>query len=182
MLSSFNYQIVELEAVQAEARLVELSDILVDAVEGGSSVSFLMPFTQVEALAYWQNILPAIADGRTVLLAALVDGRTVGTVQLSLNTPPNQPHRADVAKLLVHSTTRRRGIGRALMQGVEGVALRRDRTLLTLDTWTGSVAERLYLSLGYVLIGTIPKYALFSNGQLGDASFFYKQLSLLPVI
>ncbi|MEH2359034.1 GNAT family N-acetyltransferase [Nostoc sp.] len=171
-----NYQIVEIEIAQAKARLPELSNILVDAVDSGASVSFMMPFTLIDAMTYWQSILPAVADGCTILLVALIEDRAVGTVQLGLATPPNQPHRADVAKLLVHRQARRRGIGRALMEHLESIALFQGRTLLSLDTLAGGVAEQFYLSLGYVLVGTIPKYACLPHGQLGDTSIFYKQL------
>lgn len=171
--------IVELEAKEAKLRLPELADILVDAVESGASVSFMLPFTQSEAIAYWTNIVTAIADGRTVLLVALVDNRAVGTVQLSLSVPPNQLHRAEVAKLLVHRTARQQGIGRSLMVHVEQIAKSRDRTLLTLDTLTGIAAEQLYRSLGYVCAGIIPEYACLPSGQLKDTSIFYKQLDLL---
>lgn len=171
-----NYQIVEIDAAEATARLPELSEILVDAVTSGASVSFMMPFTATEAIAYWQTILPAVAQGDKILLVALVEGRAVGTVQLSLTTPPNQSHRADVAKLLVHHQAKRQGIARSLMQRLEKVALSQGRTLLTLDTMTDSIAEGLYLSLGYVLVGKIPNYAYFPDGSLGDTSFLYKHL------
>ncbi|BAT53313.1 GCN5-related N-acetyltransferase [Nostoc sp. NIES-3756] len=171
-----NYQIVEIDAVEATSRLPELSEILVDAVTSGASVSFMMPFTVTEAIAYWQSILPAVAQGRTILLVALVEGRAFGTVQLSLTTPPNQSHRADVAKLLVHRQVRRQRIARKLMQRIEEVAISQGRTLLTLDTMTNSIAEELYLSLGYVLVGKIPNYAYFPDGLLGDTSILYKHL------
>ncbi len=171
-----NYQIVEIEIAQAKARLPELSNILLDAVDSGASVSFMMPFTLTDAMIYWQSILPAVADGRTILLVALIEDRAVGTVQLGLATPPNQPHRADVAKLLVHRQVRRRGIGRALMEHLESIALLQSRTLLSLDTLAGGVVEQFYVSLGYILVGTIPKYACLPHGLLGDTSIFYKQL------
>ncbi len=155
MLSSFTCEIIELEDTEAEARLPELTSIVIDAVEGGASVSFMMPFIHAEALAYSHGILPAVARGRTVLLAALLDGQAVGTVQLCLATPPNQPHRDEVAKLLVHRTARGHGIGRALMERLEDVARRHSRMLLTLDTLTVGVAEQLIFSLGYVLAGII---------------------------
>ncbi len=101
------YRIVELEADEAKSRITELADILVDAVESGASVSFMLPFTHAEAIAYWTNVIAAVTDGRTVLFVALLDNQAVGTVQLSLSVPPNQLHRAEVAKLLVHRTARR---------------------------------------------------------------------------
>lgn len=177
MRTGASYQIVELGVAEAESRLPELAEILLDAVAGGASVSFMSSFSHSEAVTYWSGIVSQLARGETVLLAALVDDRAVGTVQLHLGTPPNQNHRADVAKLLVHRSARRQGMARALMQHLEAVARQHDRTLLTLDTMTGSGAEQLYLSLGYVLVGVIPDYACFPDGELGDTSFFYKQLS-----
>jgi GNAT superfamily N-acetyltransferase len=176
MNMSFTYKIVELEAAEAKSCLSELADILVDAVESGAWVSFMLPFIHAEAIAYWNDVIAAVTDRRTVLLAALLDSRVVGTVQLSLSTPPNQSHRAEIAKSLVHRAARGRGIGRALMEGVEELAHRHSRTLLTLDTLAGSVAEKLYLSLGYVHVGTIPGYARLPSGPLIDTSIFYKQL------
>lgn len=170
------YNIVELSAAEAETHLPELADVLVDAVTGGASVSFMSPFTHPEAVAFWQNVISAVAAERTILLAALFGDRVMGTVQLSLATPPNQSHRADIAKLLVHRQARRLGMGRSLLQAVETVARQHDRTLLTLDTMTGSPAEQLYLSLGYTRVGVIPGYALFPDGLAGDTSIFYKQI------
>lgn len=176
-MTSKSYSIVELGPIEAEARLVELADILVDVVAGGASVNFMAPFMQAEALAFWQGVVSAVADRRTILLAALLDDRAVGTVQLSLATPPNQPHRADVAKLLVHRQARRLGIGRALIKRVEEVARQHDRTLLTLDTLTGTAAEQLYLTSGYVKAGIIPGYAYLPDGAtIGDTVIFYKHL------
>lgn len=172
------YQILELPSVVAETRVNELAEILVDAVCSGASVSFMPPFHQEHALHYWQTRLPAIATGDIVLLGAIWESRLVGTVQLELVTPPNQIHRASVAKLLVHRNARGNGIGRALMQQVEQVARSHNRRLLVLDTMAGSVAEALYRSLGYVQVGVIPDYAYFPDGTIGDTSFFYK--SLIP--
>lgn len=170
------HQILELVSVAAETRINELADILVDAVRSGASVSFMSPFDQDQSLHYWQTRLPAIATGDIVLLGAIWENRLVGTVQLDLVTPPNQHHRANVAKLLVHRDARRRGIGRALMQQIEQVARSHNRHLLVLDTMTGSAAEALYRSLGYMQIGIIPNYAYYPNGTIGDTTFFYKPL------
>ena len=170
------HQIIELDSLAAQARLTELAEILVDVVAGGASVSFMSPFSQAEAIEYWQGIIASVEREKTVLLVALLGDRAVGTVQLQLATPPNQPHRADVAKLLVHRSARRQGIARALMQQIEVVAQQHDRTLLTLDTLTNSAAERLYLSIGYVPVGVIPHYAYYPNGVLADTCVFYKQL------
>ena len=168
--------IVELDVTEATARLPELSEILVDAVAGGASVSFMPPFTQTDAMAYWSGLLPKVAAQQMILLAALRNDRAVGTVQLHLATPPNQPHRAEVAKLLVHQTARQQGIAKALLQKLEIVARQHDRTLLTLDTLTGSVAEQLYLSLGYCRAGVIPGYAYLPTGELKDTAVFFKCL------
>src|SRR6516165_8272415 len=123
----------------------------------GASVSFVLPFSRDDAKAFWQDqVLPAVHAGSRCVLLARAAGSIVGTVQLDLATPPNQPHRADVKKLLVHPDLRRRGIARALMQAVDAEAHRACRTLLTLDTVTGGPAESLYLSLGYLKVGVIP--------------------------
>jgi ribosomal protein S18 acetylase RimI-like enzyme len=172
-----SFHVITLEREGAEARLSELADILVDAVNGGASVSFMQPFTHTEAIAYWQTIILAVAARKTILLAATQGDRAVGTVQLQLSTPPNQQHRADVAKLLVHRSARKQGIGRALMQQVEVIATHQGRRLLTLDTMTGTAAEQLYLSLGYVKAGIIPDYAHFPDGEIGSTSLFYKLLT-----
>lgn len=171
------HQIIELDSIAARSRLTELAEILVDVVASGASVSFMSPFSKADAIEFWQGVIASVERGQTILLAALMGDRAVGTVQLQLATPPNQPHRADVAKLLVHPCARRQGIARALMQQIEVVAQQHDRTLLTLDTLTGSVAERLYLSIGYVPVGVIPGYAYYPDGiNLGDTCVFYKQL------
>jgi GNAT superfamily N-acetyltransferase len=170
-------EVVVLGPAEAGAQLGALADILVDVVDGGASVSFMAPFGREAALAYWRGVLAEVAAGRTVLFAALTDGgAAVGTAQLLPAWQPNQPHRAEVAKVLVHRRARRRGVGRALMMAVEREALRRGRTLLTFDTVTGGDAERLYIALGYARAGVIPDYALFPTGPLCDTTIFYKHL------
>ncbi|HEY9697390.1 MAG TPA: GNAT family N-acetyltransferase [Trichocoleus sp.] len=171
-----SHQIVQLDVTEATARLPELAEILVDAVASGASVSFMSPFTETEALAYWSSLLPKIAAQQIILLVALLNDRAVGTVQLHLATPPNQPHRAEVAKLLVHQTARQRGIAKALLLQLETLAKQQDRTLLTLDTLAGTVAERLYHSLGYCRVGVIPGYACLPTGELKDTVVFFKRI------
>jgi ribosomal protein S18 acetylase RimI-like enzyme len=155
-----------------------LSDILHAVVYDGAGVSFVVPFTHDEARAFWiEKVLPGVRAGTRRVLVARSGTRIVGTVQLDLATPPNQTHRAEVLKMLVHPDARRRGIARALMVALEGVAQAEGKTLLTLDTWTGSYAESLYQSLGYVTVGVIPRYARGSlTPQLEPATFMYKEL------
>ena len=163
-------------ADQAAQHLGALADILVDAVDSGASVSFMSPFTREQAHSFWGSLLPAVRAGRILMLGGFVERALVGTVQLHLSTPPNQPHRAEVAKLLVHRRARRRGVARTLMTRVEELARARGRSLLTFDTLTGSAAEELYLSLGYVRAGIIPGYALLPTGEPASTSIFYKAL------
>jgi GNAT superfamily N-acetyltransferase len=168
--------IVVLEAAIADAALDQLASVLIDCVEGGASVSFMAPFTQEDGLAFFRKVAASVACGDTVLLAAKLGERIVGTVQLGLDTPPNQPHRADVKKMLVHRTARSRGIGAALMAAVEDEAKRRGRWLLVLDTVPGMSGYRLYQRAGWTEVGTIPDYALLPDGRLCDTAVFWKRL------
>jgi ribosomal protein S18 acetylase RimI-like enzyme len=168
------------DATSMEAVRPGLCEILVDCVEHGASVGFLAPLDSAEADAYWQRIQRAVGEKRCVLLVgSLADGEVVGTVQLDVDTLPNQPHRATVSKLLVHTAARRRGLGEALMAGLERSALERGRWLLTLDTATGDAA-RLYERMGWSLAGVIPCYALNPDGSLTDTAFYWKQLEQQP--
>jgi ribosomal protein S18 acetylase RimI-like enzyme len=154
-----------------------LCQILVDCVRHGASVGFLDPLSEDDADAYWLRIERAVNDGRCVLIvAALDDGEVAGTVQLDVDTLPNQPHRATVSKLLVRTSARRRGLGQALMAELERVALERGRWLLTLDTATGDAA-RLYERMGWHQAGTIPDYALNPDATLTGTTFYWKRLS-----
>jgi ribosomal protein S18 acetylase RimI-like enzyme len=152
-----------------------LSDILIDCVEHGASVGFLSPLDHAEADAYWGRIERAVADGRCHLLVADLDGEVAGTVQLDVDTLPNQQHRATVSKLLVHTTARRRGIGEALMAGVEHIARDAGRWLLVLDTATDD-AVRLYERMGWNEAGIVPRYALNPDRTLTDTIFYWKDL------
>jgi GNAT superfamily N-acetyltransferase len=155
-----------------------LADVLLDCVEGGASVGFMHPLPRSRALAFWQSVLESAARGeRIVLVAEDVETNTiVGTVQVVLAMPDNQPHRADVAKMQVHRRARRRGVGAALMQAAEDAARQAGRTLLVLDTVTGSDAERLYTRLGWQRCGEIPGYALWPRGGLCSTTVFYRVL------
>jgi ribosomal protein S18 acetylase RimI-like enzyme len=159
--------------------LERLGNLLHACVCAGASVSFVLPFSHDDAKAFWSDqVLPAVDAGSRCVLVARSTGNIVGTVQLDLATPPNQPHRAEVKKLLVHPDARRRGIARSLMVALEAQALEACRTLLTLDTVTGSPAEALYRSLGYVAVGAIPGYALNFNSSVLEATLvMYKKLS-----
>lgn len=168
--------IVPFDADALERHMDAFAALLVDAVEGGASVNFMLPFSLGEARAFWRGIVPAVAAGRILLFAALDGDQVVGTVQLQLAWQPNQTHRVDVAKMLVHSKARRQGIGRALMAAAEKAALAHGRTLLTLDTQAGG-GEHLYLGLGYTQVGVIRGYARYPEGPMGDAIIFYKTLS-----
>ncbi len=156
-----------------------LGHVLHACVHAGASVSFVLPFSHEDATAFWRDqVLPAVRAGTRLVLLAWLGGRIMGTVQLDLLTPPNQPHRAEVKKLLVHPEVRRRGVGKTLMTALEHHARESRRTLLTLDTVTGAAAEPLYLSLGYVAIGSIPQYALnFDSSKVEATTVMYKILS-----
>lgn len=136
----------------------------------------MLPFTSADARPFWQRVAETAASGSPVVLGAFVDGVLAGTVQLVLVGMPDQPHRGEVAKLLVASTLRRRGVARSLMLALEREARARNRTLLTLDTATGDAAEPLYETLGYVKVGVIPGYAMKPAGGLTATSIFYKQM------
>lgn len=159
-----------------ESHIEQLADVLLDCVEGGASVSFMHPLTRERAVSFWQQVANDVRDGQRVLLAA-EDGQGIcGTVQLVVAQPENQPHRADVAKMLVHRRARRQGIGAALMQAAESIARDCGKTLLVLDTVTGSNAERLYDRLGWVRVGDIPGFALWPQGGLCSTTVFYREL------
>lgn len=163
-------------APEAEALVPVLADVLADCVAGGASVSFMAPYSRADAADFWQAVAGAVARGTVSLLVAEVDGAVRGTVQVAYDLPPNQPHRGEVRKLLVHRGARGRGLGRALMQAAEGEAARHGRTLLTLDT-ASPAAERIYDGLGWTRVGTIPDFALYPDGKLCDTVIFYKKLA-----
>lgn len=173
------WSVRRLDAV-GEAQIEALADVLIDCVAGGASVSFMSPLTRDRAVAFWRRVAQGVAAGHRALLVA-EDGRGLcGTVQLVLDLPENQPHRADVAKMLVHSRARRQGLGAALMRAAEATALECGRTLLVLDAVTGGDAARLYARLGWVRVGDIPGYALFPEGGLCSTTYFYRDLGSTP--
>jgi len=166
-----------LDARDAAASIPQLADLLIDCVEGGASIGFMQPMTIDKATRFWRMVADCVARGeRALLVAEEVDGPIVGTVQLVLALPENQPHRADVSKVIVHTRARRRGIAQRLMKELEAVALAEQRTLLVLDTVTDSDADRLYTRAGWQRVGDIPDYALMPDGPPCSTTFFYKSL------
>jgi len=163
-----------LDAEDAERERSHLAETLADCVAGGASVSFMWPYSVEDAHRWWGRVIESVASGDTVLFGGYVDGVLSGTVQIGLDTPPNQRHRGDVRKLLVHRRARGRGLASGLMAALEQEAARRGLSLLTLDTVTGSDAERLYARLGWTKAGVIPNYALFPDGRPCATTIFWK--------
>lgn len=158
-------RIIELDAPVLEEQLEALSQILADSVSDGASISFMLPFSYDEASLFWsKNVRPEVIAGNRILFGALRGNELLGTVQLITDMPPNQPHRCEVAKMIVHPRARRLGIGRSLMRHALERARLLGKTLVTLDTKTGDVAESLYASLGFEVAGIIPDYAWDANG------------------
>ncbi|VVE84308.1 GNAT family N-acetyltransferase [Pandoraea sputorum] len=181
--------IERLDGDQALAAIDALTDVLIDCVEGGASVSFLLPLTRERATTFWRKVAASVDRGERVLLVARHkvhgapdapgaqnDGAIVGTVQLILDLPENQPHRADVAKMLVHRSARRQGVAAHLMAALDDVARAFKRHVLVLDTVTGGDAERLYQRSGWQRAGDVPKFALMPDGRFCATTFYYKHL------
>jgi GNAT superfamily N-acetyltransferase len=161
-----------------DAALVEaLANVLIDCVEGGASVSFMLPLTRERALAFWRRVADDTAAGRRALLVAEDAHGVCGTVQLILDLPENQPHRADLAKMLVRRRLRRRGLGVALLEAAERMARDCGRTLLVLDAVTDGDAARMYARHGWVRVGDVPNFALYPDGRLCSTTYFYRDLS-----
>jgi GNAT superfamily N-acetyltransferase len=166
-----------LDAVQARAAIPDLCDVLVDCVNGGASVGFMQPYGVGDAEPYWQGVADAVTAGATLLFVAELEGKVVGTVQIGAAQMPNQPHRADLKKLLVHRSARGKGLARLLMDAAEREAASRGKTILVLDTATGSDAEAIYPRLGWERVGVIPDYALWPEGGFCASTFFYKRVA-----
>jgi ribosomal protein S18 acetylase RimI-like enzyme len=167
-----------LTAKEARERNASLCDVLIDCVEGGASVGFMAPLPRPKAEAFWRAIEQGVADGTRMLLIA-EDGASqsvAGTVQVVLGQPENQPHRADISKMLVHRRARRQGIGALLMRAAEDSARAAGKSLLVLDTVSGGDAEWLYRRLGWEKVGEIPGYALWPDGRLCATTYYYKPL------
>lgn len=165
-------------AIRVDDNLIDgLIDVLVDCVEGGASVSFMQPLTRERAAAFWRKVAAGVAAGERALLVAEDDRGVCGTVQLIFDLPENQPHRADLAKMLVHRRARRRGLGEALMRAAEQTARDCGKTLLVLDAVTDGDAARLYARLGWVRVGDIPNFALYPQGGYCSTTYFYRNLA-----
>jgi len=175
MAAAEQIDIRRLGATEAYTQLDGLAAVLVNCVEGGASVSYMTPFSLADARQAFEAFAVEVEQGRRLLLAAFADGEVVGTVQVVFATQPNQPHRAEIAKLLVHRSGRRRGIAQLLMERAEAEARAEGKTLLVLDTVTGA-AERLYVRLGWTRVGVIPGYALYPDGRPCDTTVFWKAL------
>lgn len=163
-----------LSGAELRAQLDELAAVLADCVAGGASVSYMDSFSHEQARKAFEGFAAEVDQDRRVLLAAYDGDRLVGTVQVILAVPPNQPHRGEIAKLLVHRLARRRGVAQLLMERAEIEARSEGKTLLNLDTVTGDDAERLYTRLGWQRVGVIPGYALYPDGRPCDTTIFFK--------
>lgn len=178
MRTNTPFSIRTLAADEAKARISELADILLDCVAGGASVSFMASMTRAEALGFWGHMADGIASGGRILLVAESEGRLLGTVQVVAAGTPNQPHRADLAKMLVHREGRNQGIGAALLSAAEAASLEAGWWLMVLDTVDDSAGYRLYTRGGWTRVGAIPDYALWPDGKLCATVYFYKNVSL----
>jgi len=167
-------EIRRLAGADLRKELDGLAAVLADCVEGGASVSYMAPFSHEQARAAFEGFAAEVDAGRRVLLVAFAGGALVGSVQVILALPPNQPHRGEIAKLLVRRSARRRGIAQRLMEHAEGEARAEGKTLLVLDTVTGDPGERLYARLGWNRVGVIPGYALYPDGRPCDTTVFWK--------
>jgi GNAT superfamily N-acetyltransferase len=158
-----------------DSQIEELADVLIDCVEGGASVSFMHPLPRDRAVAFWRGVAQSVAAGERALLVANDAQGLCGTVQLVLDQPENQPHRADLSKMLVHRRARRQGLGAALLRAAEATARECRKTLLVLDTASDD-AERLYERVGWQRVGVIPGYALLPQGGLCGTTVYYRNL------
>ncbi|MGH7470032.1 MAG: GNAT family N-acetyltransferase [Longimicrobiales bacterium] len=172
-MSPSHWTVRRVHALGAD-QIEQLADVLIDCVEGGASVSFMHPLTRERAVAFWRRVAEGVARGERALIVAEDQEGVCGTVQVSYDLPENQPHRADLAKMLVHRRARRQGLGAALLRAAEDAARESGKTLLVLDAVTGGDAARLYERLGWVRVGDIPGYALFPRGGLCSTTVFYR--------
>jgi GNAT superfamily N-acetyltransferase len=175
-MDAVELEIRRLASADLQGQLDALAAVLADCVAGGASVSYLAPFSHEDARGVFEAWAVEVEQGRRLILAAFADGGLVGTVQVILALPPNQPHRAEIAKLLVHRSARGRGIAKRLMERAEAEAQKEGKTLLVLDAVTGGDAARLYDRMGWTTVGVIPGYALYPDGRPCDTTVFWKSL------
>lgn len=176
MASTEEIEVRRLAGSEARAHLDGLADVLHDCVEGGASVGYMAPFSDADARAAFDGFVSEVEQGRRVIIAAFDDGEVVGTVQVVLALMPNQPHRGEIAKLLVRRSARRKGIARRLMERAEAEAAAAGKRLLVLDTVTGDPAEALYAGMGWTRLGVIPNFALYPDGRPCATTVFWKAL------
>ncbi len=169
-------EVRQLHVEEGERYLPALAAVLMDCVDGNASVSFMSPLLRTEAELFFADVLREVEKGNRILLAAFTGTDLVGTVQIVTKMPPNQPHRADVAKLLVSRAARGQGIATLLMKEVEETARSEGKSLLVLDTCAGGVADRMYQRMGWTRAGEIPKYALYPDGAWCDTAIFWKRI------
>jgi GNAT superfamily N-acetyltransferase len=168
----------KLHGEEAASRAPALAEVLIDCVEGGASVSFMLPISRDTALDFWHGVARGVAHGERILLVAEdAEGHIVGTVQIVTAQPENQPHRADIAKMLVSRHARRQGVAQRLMAAADEAAREAGKTVLVLDTVTGGNAERLYQRAGWQRVGSVPLYALMPDGAFCGTTFYYKHLA-----
>jgi GNAT superfamily N-acetyltransferase len=173
---SRDVEIRRLSGGALDAQIEALAGVLLDCVDGGASVGFMPPFTLADARAVFETAAADVDAGRRLLLGAFLAGELVGTVQVVVALPANQPHRGEITKLLTHRSARNLGIAQQLMERAEAEARSEGKTLLVLDTCAGSVAERLYLRLGWTRAGVIPEWALYPDGSICDTVFLWKKI------
>ena len=176
MMTPTPWAIRRLQTVE-DRHIDDLTTVLIDCVEGGASVSFMAPLTRERARSFWRHVAHGVHTGARALIVAEDAEGICGTVQLVLDLPENQPHRADLAKMLVHRRARRRGLGAALVRAAEATARECGRTLLVLDAVTGGDAARMYERLGWVRVGDVPGFALMPTGEPCSTTYFYRDLS-----
>lgn len=164
-----------------EGALAGLTEVLIDCVEGGASVGFMLPLSRARAAGFWAMVAAEVGAGRRAILVASDELGVCGTVQLVLDLPDNQRHRADLCKMLVHRRARKRGLGAALMKAAEELGRSCGRTLLVLDAVTGGDAARLYERLGWARVGDVPRFALMPDGAECGTTYFYRDLSADPL-
>jgi len=165
-----------LDRAEVRDHLGALADVLFDCVSGGASVGYVEPFTEEDARSAFDGFVAEAEQGNRLILAAFADGELVGTVQVILALPPNQPHRGEIAKLLVHRSARKRGIAQLLMEHAEAEARAEGKTLLVLDAVSTDDAARLYSRMGWTTVGVIPGYALYPDGRPCDTTVFWKSV------